>query len=91
MHSKIYLKDNKIYLEDCGSKFGTLVLAKEKLEINNNPKIIQIGRTLVSTFLSNKDSMYQFYKKRPSEDKIETKLQNCDNMKELCFLNTSKV
>jgi len=52
IHSKIYFSDNKLYLEDCGSKFGTLVLAKEEVEINENVKILQIGRTLVSSQLT---------------------------------------
>jgi len=52
VHSKIYFADNKLYLEDCGSKFGTLVLAKEEVEINQDIKILQIGRTLVSSQLS---------------------------------------
>jgi len=53
VHSKIYFQDNKLYLEDCGSKFGTLVLAKDELEINENVKVIQIGRTLISSCLTN--------------------------------------
>ncbi len=58
VHSKIFLQDNKLYLEDCGSKFGTLVLAKEQVEINDSSKVIQIGRTLISTFVSNKNNEY---------------------------------
>jgi pSer/pThr/pTyr-binding forkhead associated (FHA) protein len=57
VHSKIFLQDNKLYLEDCGSKFGTLVLAKDQLEITESQKVIQIGRTLISTSLSNKSTM----------------------------------
>ena len=48
IHSKIYLKDNKFMLEDCGSKFGSLVLAKDPVEIEENTKILQIGRTLLA-------------------------------------------
>jgi len=47
-HAKISLKNKKFYLEDTGSKFGTLVLAKDDLEINENQQILQIGRTLIS-------------------------------------------
>ena len=54
VHSKIYFKDDKFFLEDCGSKFGTLVLVKDELEINDNNKILQIGRTLISTSISNR-------------------------------------
>ena len=35
-------------LEDCGSKFGSLVLAKDSVEIEENTKILQIGRTLLA-------------------------------------------
>jgi hypothetical protein len=35
-------------LEDCGSKFGSLVLAKDPVEIEENAKILQIGRTLLA-------------------------------------------
>jgi hypothetical protein len=48
-HAKISMRNKKFYLEDTGSKFGTLVLAKEDLEINENQQILQIGRTLIST------------------------------------------
>jgi hypothetical protein len=47
-HAKIYLKNGKYYVEDTGSKFGTLVLAKEKIEITDQPTILQIGRSLLS-------------------------------------------
>ena len=47
-HAKIYLKDKNYYLEDTGSKFGTLVLAKEKVPVEENKMILQIGRTLLS-------------------------------------------
>lgn len=48
-HAKIYMKDKKFFLEDTGSKFGTLALAKDDVEINELPQILQIGRTLLST------------------------------------------
>lgn len=47
-HAKIYFKDKKFFLEDTGSKFGTLVLAKDKVEISDSPVILQIGRTLLA-------------------------------------------
>ncbi len=49
IHAKIFMKEGKYYLEDTGSKFGTLILSKDQIEINSNPQILQIGRTLVST------------------------------------------
>lgn len=47
-HARIYFKDKKFMLEDTGSKFGTLVLSKDDIEINNSNKILQIGRTLLN-------------------------------------------
>jgi pSer/pThr/pTyr-binding forkhead associated (FHA) protein len=47
-HARIYLKDKKYYLEDTGSKFGTLVLAKDAVPIDENKKILQVGRTLIA-------------------------------------------
>jgi pSer/pThr/pTyr-binding forkhead associated (FHA) protein len=48
-HAKICMKDKKFYLEDTGSKFGTLVLAKDDVEVKESQQILQIGRTLIST------------------------------------------
>jgi pSer/pThr/pTyr-binding forkhead associated (FHA) protein len=47
-HARITYKDRKFILEDTGSKFGTLVLAKQPLSIVEKPVILQIGRTLFS-------------------------------------------
>jgi pSer/pThr/pTyr-binding forkhead associated (FHA) protein len=47
-HAKIYFKDKKFYMEDTGSKFGTLVLVKDNVEISDSSKIMQIGRTLLN-------------------------------------------
>ena len=41
--------DNQFFIEDNLSKFGTLVLLKNKIEIElNHTKAIQIGRTVIS-------------------------------------------
>jgi len=61
IHSKIYFKDNQFYLEDCGSKFGSLVLAKEPVEIEEMAKILQVGRTLMAVNHS------KYEKKNPSK------------------------
>lgn len=45
-HAKIFMKNNKFYMEDLKSKFGTLVLAKEEVKLNTG-NLYQIGRTLV--------------------------------------------
>ncbi len=47
-HARITYKDKKFILEDTGSKFGTLVLAKQPVSIVEKPVILQIGRTLFS-------------------------------------------
>ena len=47
-HSKIYMKNNKFYIEDLNSKFGTLVLAKEPIFIEEEITYVQIGRTLLT-------------------------------------------
>jgi len=46
-HARIRFENNEIILEDVGSKFGTLVLANEEVEINENVKTLQIGRSLI--------------------------------------------
>jgi len=70
VHSKIYFMDNKLYLEDCGSKFGTLVLAKDEVEITNENKILQIGRTLISSSVGQNSPI--------KEVKSDIKLNNTD-------------
>ena len=87
IHSKIYFQDNKLFLEDCGSKFGTLVLAKDEVEISENVKVIQIGRTLISSCLSNgeiKNHQYNHFKYiRTSDTKLsvnDTKPSNIDKI-----------
>jgi len=71
VHSKIYFQENKLFLEDCGSKFGTLVLAKDEVEINTDNKILQIGRTLVSSSIGIATPM--------KELKSESKVLNSDS------------
>ena len=47
-HARITFKDKKFILEDTGSKFGTLALAKEAVPLMEKAVILQIGRTLLS-------------------------------------------
>jgi pSer/pThr/pTyr-binding forkhead associated (FHA) protein len=47
-HAKISFKNKNFILEDTGSKFGTLVLAKDPVQIQDSPLILQVGRTLLS-------------------------------------------
>ena len=44
-HSMITLTDNKIFIKDLKSKFGTLVLIKSLYEIGEKTVCLQIGRT----------------------------------------------
>lgn len=37
---------NNFYLEDCNSKFGTLVQAQKPIKLDENPASFQIGRTI---------------------------------------------
>jgi len=67
-HSKIILKNNEFILEDLGSKFGSLVLAKDPIEIDESSKTLQIGRTLLSCSFNNK-----FDKKSSSKSMNEVK------------------
>lgn len=58
LHAKIFMKDNKYIIEDLSSKFGTLVLATDPIEITEENKVIQIGRTLVSISKTDEDLRY---------------------------------
>jgi hypothetical protein len=44
-HARIFMKDDKFFMEDLGSKFGSLVLAKEHVILECG-FIYQIGRSL---------------------------------------------
>lgn len=46
LHARIFMKDDKFYMEDMCSKFGTLVLTKKPVALEPN-SLLQIGRTLV--------------------------------------------
>jgi len=76
---KIYFQDNKLYLEDCGSKFGTLVLAKDEIEISDQNTIVQIGRSLIS-MCNSKNKIVQ---KIDSIDKfVDIKKNSSTNIKD---------
>lgn len=50
LHSKFYSKGDEIYIEDHGSKFGTLIAEKKPLDLTEHGPntLIQIGRSLLS-------------------------------------------
>ena len=48
MHADIKYEDGEFYLFDNNSKFGTLVLLKEPLEIKSETVFLQCGKTVVT-------------------------------------------
>ena len=46
-HANLILIDNKVYIKDLRSKFGTLVLALNDVEISNKQINLQIGRSYI--------------------------------------------
>lgn len=49
LHWKFFCKNNQIYIDDLGSKFGSLIAEKRPLDLSTADKdtFIQIGRTLL--------------------------------------------
>ena len=50
VHAKIYLKDDNIIIDDLGSKFGTLILVRKNIDVNEmieKKMKIQIGRSVL--------------------------------------------
>ena len=58
LHAKIFMRDNKFYMEDVGSKFGTLVLAKEPVEMREK-YLFQIGKTMLFSERESNDSSFK--------------------------------
>lgn len=59
LHLKINYTNGRFFMEDCRSKFGTLVLVKKELKIDSTQsKAIQVGRTMLN--LSVKDNLGLF-------------------------------
>ena len=56
-HARIFMKEDKFFMEDLGSKFGTLVLAKEPVYLEFG-LIFQIGRSIFY-FSNDNDNIYQ--------------------------------
>ncbi len=46
-HADLILINNKVYIKDLRSKFGTLVLAQKEIEYNNRKINLQIGRSFI--------------------------------------------
>lgn len=47
-HAMVRYKQDGFYLEDNDSKFGTIILLKNKLRLSNDQKtLIQVGRTQI--------------------------------------------
>ncbi len=47
IHAYLTYKSSKVYVYDNNSKFGTLALIRDPIEIDNIPKSFQIGRTYI--------------------------------------------
>ena len=50
VHAKVYLKDDNIIIDDLGSKFGTLLLVRKNIDVNEmieKKMKIQIGRSVL--------------------------------------------
>lgn len=47
IHTTLHYEKGKIYLRDMKSKFGSLVLIKNEIEISKNKIQLQIGRTFL--------------------------------------------
>jgi hypothetical protein len=58
IHASICLSNGEIYLKDLKSKFGTLALLKNDIEVFENKICLQIGRTYAEASLL-KFSEYQ--------------------------------
>ena len=51
VHASIYLSNGQLYLKDLKSKFGTLALLKDDIEVLDKQICLQIGRTYVEASL----------------------------------------
>ena len=75
-HSFFKIKDNKIVVEDNGSKFGTLVKIQRPVDLlavkaDHTSTIFQVGRTLIYLQLQATRSLtHQFYRQRPKPNGI---------------------
>ena len=75
-HSFFKIKDNKIVVEDNGSKFGTLVKIQRPVDLlavraDHTSTIFQVGRTLIYLQLQAERSLtHQFYRQRPKPNGV---------------------
>jgi hypothetical protein len=51
MHAQLILQNNKIFIKDCKSKFGTLILIQNSYPICEKSLCLQIGRTFLECSL----------------------------------------
>lgn len=74
-HAIIKFKDGKFFLEDNLSKFGTLVLVKNKTPlIPNYNKAVQIGRTVINFSVKTYNNQRNFGP-RPADGIIKEKIE----------------
>ena len=62
-HANLILIENKLYIKDLRSKFGTLVLALKDVEISNKQINLQIGRSYIECVYS-KENMKKVIKEK---------------------------
>jgi hypothetical protein len=65
MHAQLVLMNNKIFIKDSKSKFGTLILIQQPYEVTERPICLQIGRSYLECCLIN-GKEYQKIKKELS-------------------------
>jgi len=82
-HAVISLSNNKIFIRDLKSKFGTLVLIQEELEISENPICLQIGRTYSEFQVINQKEYNKIKKEALLKQDDKANQQNKLNMKQL--------
>jgi hypothetical protein len=61
-HAVLMLSNNKILIKDLKSKFGTLVLLQNDVEILEKPICLQIGRTFLQVSLMNQKDLLKLKK-----------------------------
>ena len=76
-HSCLTLNNKKILLKDYKSKFGTLILVQNEIEVKENKLSLQIGRSYFETMLLNKVNEKYFRNNlRNSNEKLNKSVNN---------------
>ncbi len=54
LHASLKMENDKILLKDENSKFGTIIMEKTPIEISENKRVFQIGRSVIEINLKKK-------------------------------------